>query len=88
MQGIFKRLFTITEVANLKKEQYMLYQRDLKAKWNEYANLTTAKNEGLREGKAEFVKNLLLANKFTISEIATYASVTEDFVEKVKKTLN
>jgi hypothetical protein len=84
MQGIFKRLFTITEVANLKKEQYMLYQRDLKAKWNEYANLTTARNEGLRE----VVKNLILANRFTIAEIANFASVTEDFVEKVKKTLN
>jgi flagellar biosynthesis/type III secretory pathway protein FliH len=86
----------------------MLYQRDLKAKWNEYANLTTARNEGWREGietgiktgkvrgkaeaekknKTEFVKNLLMANKFTISEIAAYASVSEDFVEKVKQTLS
>jgi hypothetical protein len=39
------------------------------------------------EQKGE-LKNLLFANKFTVSEIATYASVTEDFVEKVKKTLN
>jgi predicted transposase/invertase (TIGR01784 family) len=93
--GDFKTLFKITEVANLTKEQYMLYQRDLKAKWNEYANLTTAKNEGEKggiekgriEGKADVVKNLLVANKFTISEIATYAGVGEDFVEKVKKTL-
>jgi hypothetical protein len=43
---------------------------------------------GLEKGKTEVVKNLLFANKFTVSEIATYASVTEDFVEKVKKTLN
>jgi hypothetical protein len=43
---------------------------------------------GLEKGKTEVVRNLLLANKFTVSEIATYASVTEDFVEKVKKTLN
>jgi hypothetical protein len=28
----------------------MLYQKDLKARWNEYANLTTARNEGWREG--------------------------------------
>ncbi len=107
-QGIFKTLFKIVEVANLTKEQYMLYQRDLKAKWNEFANLTTARNEGLREGekdgfqkgiargkaeaekknKTAFVKNLLLETKFTVAKIAKLASVTEDFVEKVKKTLN
>jgi len=93
-------LFKITEVANLTKEQYMLYQRDLKAKWNEYANLTTARNEGIEAGKVrgkaeaekksktEFVKNLLLETKFTVAKIARLASVTEDFVEKVKLTLS
>jgi hypothetical protein len=41
------------------------------------------------EGKSfEFVKKLLLANKFATPEIVNYAGVTEDFVEKVKKTLN
>jgi hypothetical protein len=41
------------------------------------------------EGKSfEVVKNLLLGTKFTIAKIASLASVTEDFVEKVKKTLN
>ncbi len=36
----------------------------------------------------EVVKNLLSANRFIIAEIATYASVTEGFVEEFKKTLN
>jgi hypothetical protein len=44
--------------------------------------------KGLEKGKTEFVKKLLLINKLTISEIADAASVTEDFIEKVKKTLN
>jgi predicted transposase/invertase (TIGR01784 family) len=99
-RGIFKTLFKITEVANLTKEQYMLYQRDLKAKWNEYANLTTARNEGIEAGKVrgkaeaekksktEFVKNLLMETRFTVAKIARLASVTEDFVEKVKLTLS
>jgi hypothetical protein len=39
------------------------------------------------KSKTEFVQNLLSANRFTIGEIATYAGVSEDFVEKVKKTL-
>jgi hypothetical protein len=42
----------------------------------------------IEKNKIEVVKNLLSANRFTIAEIATYASVSEDFVEKVKKTLN
>jgi hypothetical protein len=41
----------------------------------------------IEKRKAEFVKNLLSANRFTIAEIATYASVSEDFVEKVKETV-
>jgi predicted transposase YdaD len=46
------------------------------------------KAEAEKKSKTTFVKNLLLANKITISEIATYAGVSEDFVEKVKKPLN
>jgi hypothetical protein len=42
----------------------------------------------IEKSKAEVVKNLLSANRFTIAEIATFASVSENFVEKVKKTLN
>jgi hypothetical protein len=36
----------------------------------------------------EVVKKLLLINKLTIEEIADTAGVTEDFIDKVKKTLN
>lgn len=35
----------------------------------------------------EFVANLLNADKFTVSEIANFANVTEAFVKKVKKEL-
>lgn len=38
-------------------------------------------------GKLEFVNNLLTANRFTISEIANFAGVTEDFVEEVKASV-
>jgi hypothetical protein len=46
---------------------------------------------GEKEGKAEsqldFVKNLLAANRFTTSEIANFAGVTEDFVEEIKASV-
>jgi predicted transposase/invertase (TIGR01784 family) len=41
--------------------------------------------EGLERGKAEVVRNLLLAGRFTIAEIVNFANVTEDFVRKLKK---
>ncbi len=86
----------------------MLYERDLIAKWNEYANYTTAREDGLLQGQEEgrelgrelgwkqgqeeaqtaVVKNLLFQTDFAADKIAAIANVTEDFVEKVKKTLN
>ncbi len=70
----------------------MLYQRDLKAKWNEYANLTTAKNEGVRKGAEDksfdVVKNLLLKMNLSDEQAAEIAEVPVDFVKKVRKILN
>jgi len=42
---------------------------------------------GLEKGSAAFVKNLLLAERFTISEIANFANVSEEFVQKIKEGL-
>ncbi len=44
--------------------------------------------KGVNEKEYTVVKNLLLANKFTIAEISTFAGVTEAFVKKTKKTIN
>lgn len=57
--------------------------------------LDLAKKEGIKEGitkgveksKAKFVKNLLKTAKFSVSEIASLADVTESFVLKVQKTI-
>lgn len=46
-----------------------------------------AKKEGISSGKEEVVRNLLLADRFTISEIANFANVTETFVLNVQQTL-
>lgn len=42
---------------------------------------------GAEENSRKVVKNLLLAKRFTIAEIANFAGVTGDFVREVKKTL-
>lgn len=50
------------------------------------------RKEGFAQGEErksyEVVKNLLLANKFTVSEIANFASVSEQFVLKVKEDIS
>lgn len=43
--------------------------------------------EGMEKGKQEVVENLLATGKFTVSEIADFAVVTEEFVEKVRTLL-
>ena len=53
--------------------------------------LDQAKNEGIERGidiaKEEVVRNLLLANRFTVAEISNFAGVTEIFVIEVRKSL-
>ncbi len=42
---IFQKLFHIAEIANLKKEEYMLYEKALLDKWTEYAVRKTAREK-------------------------------------------
>lgn len=44
--------------------------------------------QGIERGKITVVENLLRIGKFTVSEIANYATVTEDFVRKVREDLD
>jgi len=56
----------------------------------ETINMLT-KEEGIKEGIAkksyEVVNKLLLAGKFSITEVANFANVTESFVRKVQKEI-
>ena len=42
---------------------------------------------GMEKGKEQVVKNLLAADKFSISEIAGFAGVAEAFVKKIRVSL-
>ncbi len=46
------------------------------------------KIEGKLEGKVEIVSNLLKTGRFTVPEIANFANVDEDFVIRIRKTLD
>ena len=54
---IFQKLFKIAEVANLKKEEYMLYEKALLDKWTDYSvrktseeKIKTAEKKGMEKG--------------------------------------
>jgi hypothetical protein len=81
---IFKKLFNIAEYSRLSKKEKIMYDTNLKRKWDNQAALDYARHEGMGKSKVEVVRNLLAAARFTIAEIANFAGVTEAFVKKVK----
>lgn len=85
---VFEKLFGIAEYSKLTKEEKDMYDTSLKRKWDNKAVLDYAINEGREQKSYEFVSNLLAAGKFTVGEIANYATVSEEFVEQVSADLN
>lgn len=87
----FQKLFRIAEVANLKKEDYMLYEKDLLNKWTEYAVLKSAEEKGMERGlekaKTEYIRNLITKLNFTDAQIADVTEVSIDFVKKIRSAL-
>jgi len=47
-----------------------------------------AKAEVLAEVKREVVQKMLLADRFTVQEIASYILVSEEFVQRIKDAEN
>src|SRR5690606_16280120 len=88
---VFQLIFKISEVAKLRKEERMAYEASLKAKWDTQNAFDSVRREALREGinegKAEVVKNLLLDFGFTDEQAASAAAVPIGFVRKVRSAL-
>lgn len=68
-----------------------MYDTSLKRKWDNKAILDYAKEEGRQEERAkadhQFVKKLIESTDFDDYKIAELASVSLEFVHKVKSTL-
>ena len=69
----------------------MAYEASLKVKWDTQNAFDSVRREALREGinegKAEVVKNLLLDFGFTDEQAASAATVPIGFVRKVRSAL-
>src|SRR5690606_6196410 len=61
-KSIFEKLFKLSEMSNLPKEDYISYIRSQMRKWDEQNVLNTARSqglaEGLLEGKMRIARNL------------------------------
>lgn len=85
---IFEKLFDIAEYSKLTTEEREMYNTSLTKKWDTANALAYARQEGEEAKSYEFVSNLILAHRFTTAEIANFAAVTEEFVEKVRADLD
>lgn len=92
---IFQKLFKIAEVANLKKEEYMLYEKDLLDKWTEYSVLKTAEERGMEKGvekgreemQEQVVKNLIIELGLADQQVARITQTPVSFVKKIRASL-
>jgi hypothetical protein len=69
------------------KQKIFIKENDILYKAGQQEDYKLGQDEEKINRNTEFVKNLLFANKFTISEIANFASVDESFVKKVRSNL-
>jgi predicted transposase/invertase (TIGR01784 family) len=88
---IFQKLFQIAEVANLNKEEYIMYEKDIMDKWTEYSVLKTAEERGLErgmeKGKEEVVVNLIIKLGLNDEQAANVANVPVSTVKKIRASL-
>jgi hypothetical protein len=95
-------LAALAEVANLKKEEYMLYEKALLDKWTDYAvrktakeKIKTAEKKGMEKGmekgaeqkSLEVVKKLIGKLELTDPQISDIAGVSVDYVKKIRISL-
>jgi hypothetical protein len=86
-------------VANLKKEEYRLYEKNLLEKWDAYSVLKTAKDRGIEkdkaegkaegkaQAKAEVVRNLINKFWFNDEQAASASEVSIDYGKQIPASL-
>ena len=76
--------FQVLNKLNWTVKELEAYDRERDALWSEQSRLDTAIKEGVKEGKIEIAKNLLLKTKMSITEIAELTGLTLEEIEKLK----
>jgi len=93
---IFKKLFKIAEIVNLKNEELMSYESSRKAQWDydnsiayaEKKALIKGREEGFHEAKLSSVKSMILESNFSDEQIAKFLDISLEFVQNIRADLN
>ncbi|GAB3019798.1 Rpn family recombination-promoting nuclease/putative transposase [Niabella terrae] len=95
-KNVFQKLFRIAEIANLKKEEYMSYESELKAQRDYNAVMQSLKAEaeekgmekGSKSARIMIARQLLLQGRLSVAEIAAVVNEPETLISEMNERLN
>ena len=83
---IFEKAFEQAEIANYTKDEYNAYIASLDYYWCNYADMDTARQEGIKEGEFKTIYSFVKKVRMTIEEAANDIGITvEQLLEGFKK---
>ncbi|WP_158800075.1 Rpn family recombination-promoting nuclease/putative transposase [Pedobacter sp. L105] len=85
-EPVFEEIFKLAEISNLTKEERMLYESGLKAKWDYDNTIAFAREEGIEKGKYEEKKNTAMKLKemgMPIDSIIKITGFTDKEIEQL-----
>lgn len=98
-EWIFRRIFKLAKVANLKEKERMSYESSLKAQRDYYSTISYAEKKamekgmergmekGMEKGKEQVVKNLIIELGLSDQQAARIAEIPVSFVKKIRTSL-
>jgi predicted transposase/invertase (TIGR01784 family) len=81
-EPVFERAFETAEIANMSPEESLVYESHLKAYRDNESALSTAKREGIAEGKAEIARSMK-KDGMSIVLIAKHTGLSENEIERL-----
>ena len=84
---IFEKAFEQAEIANYTKDEYNAYIASLDYYWCNYADMDTARKEGIKEGKLELLVSMIKEGILTLKQAADKMNMTIPQFETAIKDL-
>ena len=84
---IFEKAFEQAEIANYTKDEYNAYIASLDYYWCNYADMDTARQEGIKEGKLELLVSMIKEGILTLKQAADKMNMTIPQFETAIKDL-
>ena len=92
---IFKKLFKIAEIVNLKNEELMSYESSRKAQWDYDNSIAYAEKKatergmerGIEKANAAVVKNMIQKSGLSNEQISEIVEISIEYVQKIREEL-